>query len=269
MQFMILRPEHVRLVSAQLWSHLTTFFGILLRVLRRSDNVSKTLQSLSLSATDSHACAKLTLSTLHRIQNHDSINLFWAIVLQHQSRLDVLPPKLPKKGRAAARFSEGAEPFHRTTTEAAYHQEFLQQCSCSRPSNCTEQRFNASRIEISGNAWKGIAECSRWEAPWWEDAVDRTRLETQMEMLGTAMDSSPLPNLRDVKNYLCSLSPDQLFKACTLLNLIVASPAPNSVSERSASALQSAKSYLRSTMPQERLNYSRPSLIRTPAANDD
>ena len=41
--------------------------GVLLgvRVLRHTDHLNKTLQSPSLSATDAHACAKLTVSTLH------------------------------------------------------------------------------------------------------------------------------------------------------------------------------------------------------------
>ena len=88
--------------------------------------------------------------------------------------------------------------------------------------------------------------------------VDRTRLETQLEMLCATMDSSPQPSLRDVKDYLCSLSPDQrynLSKVCTLLKLVVVSPATNSVSERNSPALQRLKSYLRSTMSQERLNH--------------
>ena len=85
--------------------------------------------------------------------------------------------------------------------------------------------------------------------------VDRTKLVTQLEMLSTAMDSSSQPSLRDVRDYLHSLSPDQqynLSEVCTLLKLIVVSPATNSDSERSASALRRAKSYLRSTMSQKK-----------------
>ena len=68
----------------------------------------------------------------------------------------------------------------------------------------------------------------------------------------------PQPSLRDVKDYLCSLSPDQrcnLSEVCTFLKLIMVSPKTNSVSEGSASALQRVKFYLRSTMSQERLNH--------------
>ena len=98
------------------------------------------MQSPSLSAIDAHACAKLTVSTLHGIQNDDSFKLFCAIVLRHQSRLDVLPPELPRKRRAPARLAEGAEPFHHTTPEALYRQEFF--AVIDLVTNCIEQRFD-------------------------------------------------------------------------------------------------------------------------------
>ena len=44
-------------------------------------------------------------------------------------------------------------------------------------------------------------------------------------------------------------------KVCNLMRLILVMPATNATSERSFSALRRVKSYLRSTMLQERLNY--------------
>ena len=43
-------------------------------------------------------------------------------------------------------------------------------------------------------------------------------------------------------------------EVCTLVKLIVVSPATNAVSEQSASGLRRIKTYLRSTMSQQRLN---------------
>ena len=50
----------------------------------------------------------------------------------------------------------------------------------------------------------------------------------------------------------CSL----LCEVMTLANLILAMPATNSLSERSFSQLRKVKTYLRSIMSQQRLNYS-------------
>ena len=80
-----------------------------------------------------------------------------------------------------------------------------------------------------------------------------------LEMLGTSFISSPLESLtfKDVKQHMQSLSPgmqSSMSEAFTLLRLILAMPATNAVSERSASALRRVKNYLRSTMSQSRLN---------------
>ena len=243
-------------------------FGVLLglRVLRHTDNLSKTLQSPSLSAIDAHVCAKLTVSTLHGIRNDNSFNLFWAIVLQHQSHLDLLPPKLPRKCRARARLAEGAKPFHHTTPEAVYRHEFF--AIIDLVTNCIEQRFNQpgyNSVVMFEKALLSVADGKLPDEEMLESImphtcgdVDRKRLVTQLEMLSTAMHSSSQPSLRDVRDYLCSLSPDQwynLSEVCTLLKHIVVSPATNSVNERGTSALQRVKSYLRSTRSQERLNH--------------
>ena len=54
-----------------------------------------------------------------------------------------------------------------------------------------------------------------------------------------------------------SLSPAQhtiISEVCTIVKLILVSPATNAVSEQSASGLRRIKTYLRSTMSQQRLN---------------
>ena len=61
-------------------------------------------------------------------------------MLQHQFRLDVLAPELPRKRRDPARLAEGAEPFHHTTPEAVYRQELF--AVVDLVTNCIEQRFN-------------------------------------------------------------------------------------------------------------------------------
>ena len=62
----------------------------------------------------------------------------------------------------------------------------------------------------------------------------------------------------DLRNYFSSLSSSQaalLDQVTKLMQLILVMPATNASSERSFSALRRVKSYLRSTMLQERLNY--------------
>ena len=63
----------------------------------------------------------------------------------------------------------------------------------------------------------------------------------------------------DIKHYVLNLSPSAtrflISEVCTVLKLIFVSPATNTVSERSFSALRRVKTYRRSTMLQTRLNH--------------
>ena len=70
-------------------------------------------------------------------------------------------------------------------------------------------------------------------------------------------DTKFLHTIFDIKNYLQELLSAQrilLSQVCRFLQLVLVMPATNATSERSFSALRRVKSYLRSTMGQERLN---------------
>ena len=83
---------------ASIQSDVLILFGILLGqcVLQHTDNVRKTLQCPSLSATGAHSCASLIVSTLQILKNDEAFRLFWENVLQHQPRLGVVAPELPR-----------------------------------------------------------------------------------------------------------------------------------------------------------------------------
>ena len=84
-----------QVVSIQ--SDVLILFGVLGQcVLQHTDNVRKTLQCPSLSATGAHSCASLIVSTLQGLQNDEAFRLFWGNVLQHQPRLGVAAPKLAR-----------------------------------------------------------------------------------------------------------------------------------------------------------------------------
>ena len=103
-------------------------FGVFLRlpVVQHTNKPEQgSAKAWFLSATDAKVCANLTVSNLCGMQSNDRFKLLWAVVLQHQSHIDVLPSKLSRKCRAPARFTEGAEPFHHIAPEAVYWQEIL------------------------------------------------------------------------------------------------------------------------------------------------
>ena len=79
-------------------------------------------------------------------------------------------------------------------------------------------------------------------------------LKLQLEILNIA---DSVTDVVDIKKYLQQLSPAEkaLLSQVILVMLILVMPATNASSEGSLSAMQRVKSYLRSTMPQERLNH--------------
>ena len=87
---------------------------------------------------------------------------------------------------------------------------------------------------------------------------DATKLSTQLEVLSASFTTDEHTSLKDVLTFLRTLSTGQrsLFnQVCKVANIILVMPATNAASERTFSTMKRVKSYLRSTMGQERLNH--------------
>ena len=87
---------------------------------------------------------------------------------------------------------------------------------------------------------------------------DAARIEVQLDTLHTHLKEVKDINLLDIIKYIKSLSPTLksfFSEIITLVTLILVMPATNALSERSFSQLQRIKTYLRTTMSQERLNH--------------
>ena len=96
-------------------------------ILSHSDNWSKSLQNLNLSAVDGRCTANATVETLKSIRNDESFDLFWEKVLTHAKRLDVNEPTLPRQ-RSQPRsmqedyfgYGKGKEAFHTCPKDLLY-----------------------------------------------------------------------------------------------------------------------------------------------------
>ena len=92
-------------------------FGVLGElILRHSDNLSKTLQQKTLSATEGQQVARLTVEVLQSLRDTDRFSAFHSRALQEQIRFGVSDPSLPRKRCATARFDDGSSTgyFHPT-----------------------------------------------------------------------------------------------------------------------------------------------------------
>ena len=81
------------------------FLGNLL--LKHSDNLSKTLQSQKMSASEGQYVASMTVTTLQSLRNDDSFALFWQKIEIIKKDLDIEDPKLPRRRKVPRRYEDG------------------------------------------------------------------------------------------------------------------------------------------------------------------
>ena len=68
------------------------------------DNLSKTLQSSTISSAESQDIVKLGLTTLRKTRTDESFELFWTKVTNDAVDEEVGQPCLPRKRKAPTRF---------------------------------------------------------------------------------------------------------------------------------------------------------------------
>ena len=86
------------------------FFGVSLGelLLKHSDNLSKTLQASSMSAAEGQKIADMTVRTLQSIRSDDKFLLFWKLITQKASDLNIDEPELPRRRKRPRRYEDGA-----------------------------------------------------------------------------------------------------------------------------------------------------------------
>ena len=83
-------------------------------------------------------------------------------------------------------------------------------------------------------------------------------MQAQLEILRNNIDTATVISIADVMKHLQQMSPAQktlLSEVILVMKLILVMPATNATSERSFSVMRCLKSYLRSTMAQDRINH--------------
>ena len=87
--------------------------------------------------------------------------------------------------------------------------------------------------------------------------INKTNLQLQLDTFAANL-ASICNNFTDIRDQLLQISPAKrmfMDEVMTVMKLIMVMPATNASNERSLSAMRRVKSYLRSTMKQERLNH--------------
>ena len=244
------------------------FFGLVLgeRILKHTDNLSKTLQKPSLTAFEGQEIAELTCQTLQKIRTDESFDQFWQNIMLLKEQKGVSEPVLPRKRKAPARFEVGSSSGHHPETPKEMFRQHYFEC-LDLIVNCIKDRFDQPGYRVLKNLEDLLLKAARNEdytkeldfvLNLYKDDFVPSRLRAQLELLSTYFNSDEQkPTLLDIREHFALASPAMrslMSEICTLLKLILVIPATNAVSERSASALRRLKTYLRSTMSQLRLN---------------
>ncbi len=249
-------------------AHMKTFeffFGLVLGelLLRHTDNLSRTLQK-NFSASEGQIVAEKTKATLLGIRSDDNFELFWKKVIGMSQQLDVEEPRLSRRRKIPRRYDDGhAEPHFPTTPEEHYRGIYYEALDLLIQG--IEDRFNQSGYHIYCCLEELLVKAIKREV--FEEELDKVmvvygedlnaaNLKMQLEMLSHDFPEG-VSNFCDVKEHIKKLSHSQktlLNEVILLAKLILVMPATNATSERSFSALRRMKTYLRSTMKQDRLN---------------
>ena len=108
--------------------------------MRHADNLSKALQSSSISAAGGQKVAALTLKTLEGIRTAEQFDLFWKLVLLKSMKLDISEPELPRKRKAPRRIEIGSH--FPATVEEHYRRYYFEVLDLAI--NSIKQRFDQS-----------------------------------------------------------------------------------------------------------------------------
>ena len=237
------------------------------KILRLTDNLSRTLQQKDLSAAEGNHAAHLTCDTLTSLRKDTEFVIFWKEVMQKQKEFDVDDPALPRRRKAPSRFEVGAGGSHYPSSiEDHYRVQFFEALDLLIA--CIKDRFDQpgyrvySKLEtLLLDAANGVAidEDSFSEMmDLYASDFNRVLLKSQLQILQTKFSDTPKPvRFSAIKEFLISLSQTRslLSEVVKLMKLVLVMPATNATSERSFSALRRVKTYLRSSMKQSRLNH--------------
>lgn len=255
-------------VKAQM-AEFKMLFGLQLseRILVITDNLSKTLQHESMSAAEAYIIVSKTIETLKHMRSDDMFQLFWKRTELLRERTGTNEPVLPRKRRAPSRYEIGdGEGFHLSSVEDQYRLFYFEAIDLAIVS--IEDRFNQSGFLMYQNLEELLIKAANNKdfsselekiVSFYGDDFEATELSSQLEIFSSSFnsESSSQVTLREAIKCVQDFSPGQrayYSQVCKVVQLILVMPATNAASERSFSTMKRVKSYLRSTMGQERLN---------------
>jgi hypothetical protein len=239
-------------------------------VFENTEMLSKVLQSNTITTTEALKAAEQTKAKLRRYRDDDSWASLWALCLSEATRLNVDAPQVPRVRRPPHRFDDGApaaepavEQHHRViffklldSILATMHERLeqdvmhlyalVERTILSAANNSTEPGPGTDDDQAIANI------CAHFC-----NDLDQRKLRLNLSMLHDLMNGKVAKNISDVTSAINGLGEASRLYAelSKLIVLLLVIPVSSATAERSFSCLRRLKTYLRSTMGQERLNH--------------
>lgn len=209
-----------------------------------------------------HRYASVTLSKLKEFRTDEQFSNFWDELQEKIKELGVSEPELPRKRRVPARYDENAATtYFDHSPRSMYHRyyfEVLDKLTGEIECRLQSSTFNFyAKVEIvMKNAATGEQvpdHLLREVLDHFKEDLQEHELRTELSLLKNVMEGTTftINNLKEKIVLFHGILP----QVCKLLRLLLIMPATSATSERSFSSLRHVKSYLRTTMKQDRLNH--------------
>ena len=248
------------------------WFGMHLGILTfgHCDNLSRSLQRSDLSAAEGQELARMTVTTLEGLRNDQSFDSFWKLVLKKKHNYDVDDPELPRRRKRPARYEPGsAEAHFHDDPKGFFRQIFYEvldlltagiRSRFDQPGYKVYSCLHRLLLGLCKGPDSSVESEAREVCEVYGDDLCENRLADQVRVfISNRPDQlSETSSVADVIKYIQTLSAPKRDFFCEIVKvtkLLLTMPATNAESERSFSALRRVKTWLRSTMTQQRLNH--------------
>jgi len=249
-----------------------TYFGLKLchLIFAAMEQLSKTLQYKDISAQVMATAVEAAKRFLQRQREPTVFKKFYDLVVEEACKL-TSEPTLPRQRRIPQRVNDGAPNHHFLTAEDYFRQQYFEAFDLLL--NEITQRFSQPTFLILQEMEKLLINSCHDKIPiistnfeyLYSNSLDIPKLKVQLSLLTDVLKTGNLEHKMGIKTVTSISTVCQLFETCkfpkimlgevhNLLKLYLCIPVSSATAERTFSALRRVKSYLRSTMSQERLN---------------
>ena len=234
--------------------------------LQHSDNLSRTLQKADILAAEGQEVASMTLQTLKSLWSDANSKLFWTKATRMADKLEVSKLCLPRHKKVPRRLDDGSANTDFPATPEDHCRQWIWSSHAS-PIDLINQGLEHTRMSRNYILLKPAnnVNCEtelEFVTHFYGTDLNPQLLKSQLAVLSTNFKERAPANshvvLSEVIDFFKTCTPAQqelLSEVCKLLRPLLVMHATNATSERSFSALRRIKSFLHSTMTQQRTNH--------------